>query len=105
LENPLDNFSGNPSRISQHTISANPVSTYTPSGRVAEISFWKAPTKNNSASCKENVNESGQIEEADGGNTDGECKKMEKEEEGDKQRKLGVKELTEQEETEVREKQ
>ena len=32
-ENPLDNFSGNPSRISQHTISANPVSTYTSSGK------------------------------------------------------------------------
>ena len=38
LENTLENFSGSPSSISQHNINANPVSTYTPYGRVAEIS-------------------------------------------------------------------
>ena len=102
-ENPLDNFSGNPSRISQHTISVNPVSTYTPSGRVAEISFWKAPTQNTSALPKRDVDDSGQTGEVDRGDGRNESEKTAREGERDKQGKLGVSELAKQEKAEVRE--
>jgi len=102
--NNVDSPSENRSGISSHPINSNPINTYTPYGRIAEIGFWRVPTQHHTSNpLKENVEREGRTKETSAEVKKDTYQKTGRVDEGDRQRKLGIKELTNHEKAEVKE--
>lgn len=99
-ESKVDGSSESHAEVSPDSIKVNPVSIYTPDGKISELSFWKDSSGHSTADpLKEDGGVKGTSEEV----KEDETQKPEKRDEGDTQGKLGVKELTDREEEKVRE--
>jgi hypothetical protein len=103
-EHQVTGAAGNRSAASPGAINSEPVKTYTPYGKSAEVSFWKAHMQQGmSASPEENIEGSGNSEGSSKKNGEVESHENEVTSKSDMQRELVEKGLTEQEKTEVTE--